>query len=400
METVNQKINFNFVLDSFNDAYIPLIANEARYLLLYGGAGSGKSVFAAQKILMRCLREQNHKFLFIRKVARTIRGSQFSLFKGLTDDAGLNEFFSIRESDMKITCKLNGNEIVTAGVDDREKLKSIYGITSVWIEEATEIDAQDFRQIDLRLRGKTQNYKQIILSFNPVDANHWLNTTALKNSIKLRTTFRDNKFIDEEYYEVLESLKEQNPDYYKIYALGEWGVRRTLIYKPFEIIAEYPGSFEEIIYGLDFGYNNKTALVKIGIKDNQFYLSKLIYESMLTSKDLTEKIFEKGYRKGESVYCDSAEPGKIEKLKRAGINSYPADKSVKDGIDYVRTCVIFSNERNSGINKEVLSYSYKQDNDGNILEDPVKFNDHAMDAIRYALYTHKKKKKTAKIVWI
>ena len=400
METVNQKINFNFVLDSFNDAYIPLIANEARYLLLYGGAGSGKSVFAAQKILMRCLREQNHKFLFIRKVARTIRGSQFSLFKGLTDDAGLNEFFSIRESDMKITCKLNGNEIVTAGVDDREKLKSIYGITSVWIEEATEIDAQDFRQIDLRLRGKTQNYKQIILSFNPVDANHWLNTTALKNSIKLRTTFRDNKFIDEEYYEVLESLKEQNPDYYNIYALGEWGVRRTLIYKPFEIIAEYPGSFEEIIYGLDFGYNNKTALVKIGIKDNQFYLSKLIYESMLTSKDLTEKIFEKGYRKGESVYCDSAEPGKIEKLKRAGINSYPADKSVKDGIDYVRTCVIFSNERNSGINKEVLSYSYKQDNDGNILEDPVKFNDHAMDAIRYALYTHKKKKKTAKIVWI
>ncbi|MCX6162074.1 MAG: phage terminase large subunit, partial [Ignavibacteriae bacterium] len=135
MQVFNQNISFNIPLSSFNDVYIPFLNNSCRYLLLYGGAGSGKSVFAAQKLLIRCLKETNHKFLLIRKVARTIRGSQFSLLKSLIDNANLNEFFYIRESDLTIICKLNGNSFISAGMDDPEKIKSIYGITSVWIEE-------------------------------------------------------------------------------------------------------------------------------------------------------------------------------------------------------------------------------------------------------------------------
>ncbi|MCX6162235.1 MAG: PBSX family phage terminase large subunit, partial [Ignavibacteriae bacterium] len=295
MQIFNQNISFDVPLSSFNDVYIPFLNNSCRYLLLFGGAGSGKSVFAAQKLLIRCLKESNHKFLLIRKVARTIRGSQFSLLKSLIDNAKLNEFFYIRESDLTIICKLNGNSFISAGMDDPEKIKSIYGITSVWIEESTELHLKDFRQIDLRLRGKSEYYKQIIMTFNPIDALHWLNTVQLKNSIKLKTTYKDNKFIDEEYYNVLEGLKDQDPEYYKIYAKGEWGIKHSVIYNPFEILKEYPAYFQEEIYGLDFGFNNPSALIQIGIYDNQFYLTELIYKSKLTTSDLITEIYKAGY---------------------------------------------------------------------------------------------------------
>jgi len=402
MESIAQLFTFNFTLSGFNDVYVPLIRKENRYVILFGGAGSGKSVFAGQKLLLRSLKETGHKFLLIRKVARTIRGSQFSLLKSLIENGNLGEFFYIRESDLSITCKLNGNTFISAGMDDREKIKSIHGITSIWIEEATELNLQDFRQIDLRLRGKTPHYKQILLTFNPVDALHWLNTVQLKNSITLKTTYKDNKFIDDEYYTVLEGLKDQDPEYYKIYAKGEWGIKRSVIYNPFEILKEYPKHFEDEIYGLDFGFNNPSALIHIGIYDNQFYLTELIYQSKLTTSDLITEIYKAGYKPGKKVYCDSAEPGRIQELKNAKINAYPSEKSVKDGIDYIKSLKIYSKDTNNNINKEVLTYSYSQDKNGNILDDPVKFNDHCLDAIRYALFTHRHPKSTPKpkILWI
>ncbi|MCX6162940.1 MAG: PBSX family phage terminase large subunit [Ignavibacteriae bacterium] len=402
MEHVTNEITFHFMLSNFNSCFVPLIEKQNRYLFLYGGAGSGKSIFAGQKLLFRALKETNHKFLLIRKVARTIRGSQFSLLKSLIDSSNLREFFYIRESDLSIICNLNGNTFISAGMDDREKIKSIHGITSVWIEEATELNLQDFRQIDLRLRGKTNFYKQIILTYNPVDALHWLNTIQLKNCLTLKTTYKDNKFIDPEYFHVLESLKDQDPEYYKIYAKGEWGIKRNIIYSPFEILKEYPSAFQDEIYGLDFGFNNPTAFIHIGIYDNQFYLSEKIYKSKLTTSDLISSIHSSAYQYPKKVYCDSAEPGKIQELKNARINAYPSEKSVKDGIDYIKSLKIYSKDTNNNINKEVLSYSYSQDKNGNLLDDPVKFNDHCLDAIRYALFTHRHTKSTPKpqILWL
>jgi len=380
-----------------NPVYKKLLANKNRYLHLYGGAGSGKSVFAAQKILTRCINEKKHKILLVRKVARTIRHSQFSLLKTLIINSELGRYFKINEADLRMTFNPNGNEFISAGLDDREKLKSIFGITAIWVEEATELDYRDFSQLDLRLRGRTKFYKQVILTYNPVNAHHWLNTKHFKDEFKFRTTFNDNKYIDEQYINVLKNLKEQDEEYYNIYALGEWGVLKNIIYKPFEVVNSYPTEYDEVIYGLDFGYNNQTALVEINIKDNIFYLMELIYECGLTNSDLIKRMKDLNIKKGSNIYCDSAEANRIEELKRAGFNVFQADKSVKDGIDYMKTCKIISNPDNTGINKEVLSYSYKQDKDGKMFDEPVKFNDHAMDAIRYAIYTHFKKRKEPRI---
>ena len=120
------------------------------------------------------MREQNHRFLYYRKVAKTIRGSQFQLFKDIISRWNLTDLFKINKTDMEIIYKPNGNQLISSGMDDVEKLKSIAGITGTWGEEATEISFEDFKQIDLRLRGNTTNYKQHLLTYNPIDSDHWI----------------------------------------------------------------------------------------------------------------------------------------------------------------------------------------------------------------------------------
>lgn len=372
-----------------NPIYYPLLENKNRYLILYGGAGSGKSYFAAQKILIRTIQEPGHRFLIIRKVAKTIRKSCYQLLIDIINQYNLNDYFHIIDSRMDIECLANGNEIMTAGVDDVEKLKSIQEPTGIWIEEATELHESEFRQIDLRLRSRTKNYEQIIFTFNPISVLHWLNKINLNDSYTLKTTYRNNKFVSNNYVKTLESLKEQDDNFYKIYALGEWGMLEDLIYKPFIKLDKFP-MFEEIIYGLDFGYNNPTALVKIGIKDKEYFLEELIYQSKLLNTDIIDRMKLFGIKK-EFIYCDSAEPGKIEEINRAGFKAKPSDKSVKDGIDFCKRQKIYTLGSNINLNKESLNYSYRKDKNGNVIDEPVKFNDHAMDAMRYAIYSHSKK---------
>lgn len=386
----------------YNPVYSKAFEFQGRFLKLVGGAGSGKSCFAASKLIKRVLEEKPHRFLLLRKVHRTIKRSQYQLIKDNISDYGLSKIFKINESEYSFHCK-NGNEIISCGLDDREKLKSIQGITGIWIEEATELTAEDFSQVNLRLRGKLSNYKQIILTFNPIDHAHWLNKLNFEENkinkdtgklepyfMELHTTHRDNKFIDEEYREELENLKGQDINMYNIYALGLWGQRLETIYKPYKIINEFPSEFEETYYGLDFGYNVPSALVQVNRIDTRKYLREMLYRTKMTNKDIIDFLIAEKISPTDCIYADNAEPDRIEEIKRAGFNIFPADKSVKAGIDYCKSQEYYSLPENANLNKENSSYSYKKDKDGNVLDEPVKFNDHAMDAKRYAEFTHSK----------
>lgn len=216
-----------------NEKFYPLYFDKNRYLVLWGGAGSGKSVFAAQKLIVRSLAEPGHKLLVVRKVAKTLRHSTFSLLRETISDWNLSNLFNINKTEMEITC-LNGNSIIQVGIDDPEKLKSIHGITGVWVEEASELDERDFDQLDLRLRGKTKHYKQIIVTFNPVIITHWLKGRFFdkpkKNMHTMHSTYLDNRFIDDDYRALLESYKETDEYYYTVYCLGQWGTTGKTIF--------------------------------------------------------------------------------------------------------------------------------------------------------------------------
>ena len=209
-----------------NAAFMPLYFDKHRYLVLKGGGGSGKSIFAGRKVLERVTSEPGHRWLVCRKVQRTIRESCFKQLIGQLSDHYPASGYRVNKSDLLITLA-NGSEIIFAGLDDVEKLKSIYNITGIWIEEASELTEADFNQLDIRLRGETAYYKQIILSFNPVSITHWLKKRFFdRKEPRARvheSTYKDNRFLDAEQIQVLEGYKDTDEYYYDVYCLGQWG---------------------------------------------------------------------------------------------------------------------------------------------------------------------------------
>jgi phage terminase large subunit len=215
--------------DTSNDSFMPLYTDKHRHLVLKGGGGSGKSIFAGRKLIERCMSETRrpHRFLVCRKVARTLRQSCFPQLMGQIREHYPEVEIRVNQSDMTITFP-HGAEFIFAGLDDVEKLKSIYAITGIWIEEASEIEETDFNQLDIRLRGQTEYYKQIILTFNPVSIEHWLKRRFFDepdDRVKTHeTTYRDNRFLDAESIRTLEAFKDTDEYYYSVYCLGQWGV--------------------------------------------------------------------------------------------------------------------------------------------------------------------------------
>ena len=223
-----------------NDSFLPLFWDKHRYLVLKGGGGSGKSIFAGRKILERAATEPGHRFLVVRKVANTMRNSCFKQLKSQAYNFYAERVAKIPQGetgDMYIKFK-NGSEVLFAGLDDVEKLKSIFDITGIWIEEASEILESDFNQLDIRLRTQCPYYLQFIITFNPVSITHWLKRRFFDLDIsdpqmrdKFRSltkihesTYQDNRFLSQDGIRTLENFKYTDPYYYRVYCLGEWGV--------------------------------------------------------------------------------------------------------------------------------------------------------------------------------
>jgi len=208
----------------------------------------------------------------------------------------------------------------------------------------------------------------------------------VEDASTLHSTYRHNRFIDPHYRKVLEGIRD--PNLRRIYLEGKWGVLQNIIYQPYIMLDRFPDSYDDVFYGLDFGYNNPTALLEIGVRDKEFYLRELLYETGLTNADLIERMKSLEIDRSKVIYADSAEPQRIEEIRRAGYIIEPADKSVKDGIDYCQRQVFYTLPENTNLNRERQSYKWRETKDGRILDEPEKFRDHLMDAKRYGVYTH------------
>lgn len=209
----------------FNEKYIPFLDNEDRYLAFYGGGSSGKSYFIVQRWIYLLLK-QKMNLLVVRQTGKTNRDSTFALFKQIINQWHLGMLFNI--TDLRIKCQ-NGNEVIFAGLDDSEKLKSVTfengELTTVWCEEATEMLEEDINQLKVRLRGG-KSKKQMVLSFNPVNVNHWIKRHFIDSGLATvcHSTYKDNKFLTEDDKKTLESFKDTDEYYYNVYCLGLWGV--------------------------------------------------------------------------------------------------------------------------------------------------------------------------------
>lgn len=253
-----------------NDTFLPLFWDKHRYLVLKGGGGSGKSIFAGRKILERAATEPGHRFLVVRKVAKTLRTSCYNQLKSQAYEFYEDQVGKIpkgESSDMYITFR-NGSQILFAGLDDVEKLKSIFDVTGIWIEEASEVLESDFNQLDIRLRTQCPYYLQFIITFNPISITHWLkrrffdldisDATERENFRALtrthESTYKDNRFLRPEAIRTLENFKYTDPYYYRVYCLGEWGVTGTSVFDAEKVTARLLEKIQPEAVG-DFTYS-------------------------------------------------------------------------------------------------------------------------------------------------
>lgn len=380
-------------------SFYPLLDEKSRYLVLCGGRGSGKSEFAARKILYRCLTEGNHRFLILRKVRKTLQESCIKVMRTLLAENDIvNDYNKTDRTIVFYNHKGQRNEILFDGLDEREKIKSYKAATSGWLEELTEFTKDDFIEINLILREPTPFYKQLMMSFNPDEARApWIKEMFFDNKYPEtyvhKSTVRDNpvKEVREQYLKILEQLDDET--YRDIYLLGEWAFAKGQIYN--WSVDDLPGKefkFDEIFYGGDFGYSvNPSTVIRIYKKGLHFWVQEIVYEPGLTNQALGRKMISEGITSRDSCYFDSAEPKSIQELCNMGLNIIPSMKgpdSVRAGIDYLRSVKITIVTGSENIVKERSKYKWKVDKNGIPLNEPVKIDDHAMDAIRYGIYTH------------
>ena len=364
--------------------------NQKRINVLVGGAGSSKS-YSITQFIIRLFYTEDCRILITRKTTPSLRLSCYKLLREIL--AGLDLDYRLNKTELSFTNDI-GSEITLKGLDDPEKIKSAE-FNYIFAEEATELNLTDYRQLDLRLRRKTDTVNRMFLSCNPISALHWikmeLEDKPDEDVLFNYSTYKDNPFLDQVYIDRLEGLSSQDANYYNIYALGQWGILADLIYSGFKVV-DVPTRSSEVTYGLDFGYNNPSSLVKLYWKGDRFIAQELLYKSGLTNTDLiaeVKQLIPSSHRQ-KYLFADSAEPDRIEEFYKAGFNCQPASKSVKDGIDYVRHNLIGITADSVNVIKEFQTYKYKEDKNGNVLDEPVKFNDHGADAIRYSAFSYSK----------
>ena len=388
----------------FNTIYLPHLTNMARVQIFYGGSSSGKSVFLSQRTLIDVMSGRN--YLICRGVAKTIRKSVFNEIRKRIGEWNLTHLFKVNLSELVITCK-NGYQILFAGLDDVEKLKSITPekgvITDVWVEEATEAAVSDIRQLMKRQRGGDENVpKRLTLSFNPIIRTHqiykeyfepigWTDNQTEYTSEHLtilKTWYVHNKFLTAQDIHGLEN--EPDEYFFNVYTLGNWGTLGNVIFKNWEAqdLSGLEAQFTNTRHGLDFGYSSDpAALVSAHYDDRRkiIYIYGELYERELTNDELAARIKPRvGFR---PVTCDSAEPKSIAELQQYGVNAEAAAKgkdSVLHGIQWLKQHTIIIDERCVNTQNEFALYQWKKDRTGEPTSKPVDSNNHIIDALRYA----------------
>jgi phage terminase large subunit len=279
----------------------------------------------------------------------------------------------------ELSYTLNGNLIEFISVDQPVKIRGRKR-DYLWLNEANEFTYEDWQQLILRTTG------QIYLDYNPSDPYSWIYEKVVTRGdcTFIKSTYKANPFLDDDTVAEIERLKDLDPDYWQVYGLGEIGSVQTMIFRNFNLVDEMQGRL--IGYGLDFGFTNSpTALVEVRQMDDNLYIKELIYEKRLTNTDLANKLRELNIDRHTEIIGDSAEPKSIEEIYRQGFNIKPAKKGagIHLGIDIMRRYKLHITKKSVNAIKEFRSYKWATDKNGDVLNSPVKVNDHLIDATRY-----------------
>ena len=401
------QIQLNLDKSVFVPKFYPMLLDYShRWEVYMGSAGSAKSYFITQKLIVRACREKI-KILVCRRTGTTIRNTCFSLFKDILAKWKLTQFVKIRETDFNIQFP-NGSEIIFIGLDEETKLLSLNGIGVIFVEEAYEVPKPIVEQLNLRLRGSTPN-QQIIMAFNPINKNHWLYEFCEENPptsfIFLHSTYKDNPFLNAEYVAELEELYVRNPAKARVFCDGNWGIDaeglviqnwRKEIFNPSELAAK---GFEHRV-GLDLGWTDPSAVIDTlyDRANKTIYVFNEFYKPGCQLSELAAAIKEMNLQKTK-IFVDAAEPRSIQYFRQEGINAVGCAKgkdSVKTGLMFLQDHLIIVHPKCKSFITELENFSYiKSKQTGEWTDDTTHEWSHAIDACRYGysdIYTQTKLK--------
>lgn len=404
------------------------INDKTRELLIEGSAGSGKTIFACLKVIKYGLENRDASIYVYRKTLPSLKRTSLKEIRQILDMYHIP--YEENKSEGKITLTQTNSTMYFGALDSISKVRSI-NADVIYIEQAEELaDTEFYTELMLRLgRGEASkrpgSYSQMMIVVQPEDEEHWIykryhefEDATTQYEMDKRVALAEGKPY-KSYEEVLaaiqkrrksahfhysenlklpkyqrdyyEQLKYENYDLWLRYSAGQWGKLSNVVYPNYDTIVTRE-HFDFYNFGIDFGFNNPSAFLLCGWYDDEIYVLDEVYERELTTPQLIEKckdmLFEHKLLPEHlhTGYADAAEPDRIEEFSQA---DFPIEKSVKDvnaKINSTKQTRIHIHPRCVNTIKEIKGYVYRKNKDGVILDEPIKFNDHAMDALSYCCY--------------
>jgi phage terminase large subunit len=398
------------------------LANESKILSHEGGTGSSKTVSVAQAHLIWSFQEMGQTYSVVRKTLPALRRGALKDFRMALALSEAEDFFTWSERDMSYTNRQTGTVIEFFSLDDPQKARGPRR-DRLWCNEANELTEEDWSQLAKRTRGR------IVIDYNPSMRRHWIYDKVLTrpDCHRIHSTYLDNPFLTDDNIREIEvdvpvyqltseelralaasadvseglltdwdgtykgkgQLLTGDPFRWAVFGLGLRGAPSEAIY-PNVYESEGLSPRRTRTLGLDFGFNHPTVLVDLEYRDlpgkAELHIDELIHESFLTSDDIIERLPKVGVGKRDEIEADGARPEMIEAIQRAGYNIKAADKgpgSVKFGIDKLKSVKLCFTRRSSKSKAQFLDYRWKKTSAGEVLDEPVKYEDDAPDATRY-----------------
>lgn len=390
------------------------LRSTAKIIAHEGSSSSSKTFSVAQALILWSYQEHGKTYSVVRKTMPAMKRGALKDFKDALALVDLAGDFTENKTDFRFTNNITGTVVEFFALDVEQKARGPRR-DRLWCNEANELTHEDFRQLSMRTRG------QIILDYNPSMLRHWIYDEVLPrpDCEHIHSTYKINTFLPDANRREIEVMvpvyEEQDgthttdwdlsyngagvlvmgdPYWWAVYGLGLRGNPAEAIYPTVYESPGLPAGIDTVL-GLDFGYNHPMVLVRVAIKDTaprpELHIDELVFRSGCTGEDLIGMLPDLGVGRNELIYADGARPEMIEDMKRAGYDVQAADKgpgSVKAGIDLMKRYKLCFTGRSTQTRQQFQDYRWRKTPDGIVTDEPVKLNDDAPDAARYALYSH------------
>ncbi len=359
--------------------------SQKRIVINRGGTRSSKTYSLAQLFVVELFSGEDKILSVVRKSFPALRATAI---RDVVEVLHKNHLYSlVKHNKTENIISYGSNILEFFSLDNEQKVRGRKR-THLWLNEANECNFEEWQQLIFRTSHKAY------LDFNPDDVNCWINTELeqkrahSKADVEVITSsYKDNTFLDTQTIKEIEFLQHSDPEYWKIFGMGEYGRISGLVFEGFTVVSQIPQEAKRLGYGLDFGFSNDpTALVEVYQNDGKLYINELLYQNGLTNSDISNRLLELGLQRHDTVVADAAEPKSIEEIYRAGFNIKPAKKgadSINASIDILKRYPLYVTSSSTNLLKELRSYKWQSDKNGNTINKPVDYNNHAIDALRY-----------------